>query len=456
MTSFYICSADYSLHSYMIRQFKTLVFAALMSVSLSAVAQDKANAEEGKKLYEANNCGSCHALDKKVVGPALRGVSERRSEEWLIKWIRNNEALRKSGDADANALYKEYGGAAMNVFENLNDLQVKHILEYIKTAPKPKAAAPATASAVGTDAKAANPNAGMYVMLSLVGVFFIVLLILNKVKSTLRKLAAEKMPADFPFADMPKLPWYVRIMPKSWQAMNPVVLSLFITGIVGLFALVYLYKFGMTEIGVQKGYAPVQPIAYSHKLHAGDLKIDCKYCHSTAESSKQASIPALNTCMNCHKGVQNKSTDESGEISPEIKKIYAALDYNPEKTGAEAYGNNPRPVKWIRIHNLPDHAYFNHSQHVKVGKLECQTCHGPVEKMEVVQQWSTLQMGWCIDCHRNTGVDAENNNYYQALHEKASKDLKAKGNKSQYFAADGRVKITPAMNGGLECSKCHY
>jgi Cytochrome c7 and related cytochrome c len=217
-----------------------------------------------------------------------------------------------------------------------------------------------------------------------------------------------------------------------------------------------LYWFGMTEIGVQKGYAPVQPIAYSHKLHAGDLKIDCKYCHSTAEYSKQASIPSLNTCMNCHKGVQKASTAEGDEISVEIKKIYAALDYNPEKNGAEAFGPNPRPIRWTRIHNLPDHAYFNHSQHVKVGKLACQTCHGPVEKMEVVQQWSTLQMGWCINCHLNTGMDVEANNYYKALHQKASADIKANGDKSKYFRADGKVKVTPSMNGGLECSKCHY
>lgn len=431
------------------------MFAAFIAFAAGLSAQDtKPSAAEGKSLFEANNCGSCHAMDKKIVGPALRGVTERRKQEWLISWIRNNKKFRESGDADAQKLFTEFGGAAMNIYENLTDAQILNILEYIKTAPAPAAAKPAGPATDAPSAPAGNTS--LYVLLSLVGVFFIVLLILTKVKSTLRKLAAEKMPEEFPDELKKKEPWYIRWMPGFMKNMNPVVLSLFITAIVGIITLSYLYWFGMTEIGVQKGYAPVQPINYSHKLHAGDLKIDCKYCHSTVEYSKQASIPSLNTCMNCHKGVQKASTATSDEISPEIKKIYAALDYNPEKNGAEAFGPNPRPVRWTRIHNLPDHAYFNHSQHVKVGKLACQTCHGPIEKMEVVQQWSTLQMGWCIDCHRNTGVDVANNNYYKALHEKATADIKANSNKSKYFSPDGRVKVTPAMNGGLECSKCHY
>lgn len=433
------------------------MFAAFGAISLNITAQDaKPDAAEGKNLFEANNCGSCHALDKKVVGPALRGIHERRSEEWIIKWVRNNKKFREvDADPDAIKLYNEYGGAAMNIYENLTPAQVLNIVEYIKTAPK--AGPPVAKKPDGEQASApASANSTTYVLLSLVGVFFIVLLILSRVKSTLRKIAAEKIPGEFPLEGLKPEPWYIRWMPGFMKQMNTVVLSVLTTAVIGIFAFVYLYSFGMTEIGVQKGYAPDQPIAYNHKLHAGDLKIDCKYCHSTVEYSKQASIPSLNTCMNCHKGVQKGSQAEGDEISPEIKKIYAALDYDPEKIGADAFGPNPRPIRWVRIHNLPDHAYFNHSQHVTVGKLACQTCHGPIEKMEKVQQWSTLQMGWCIDCHRNTGIDAENNNYYKALHDKASADIKANGNKSKYFSPDGKVKITPAMNGGLECSKCHY
>ncbi len=452
----------------MIRHFRSLVLAVIFTISVSAYAEEKpaATAEKpaaaaeskfdaaaGKKLFEANNCGSCHALDKKVVGPALRGVTERRSTEWLVKWIRNNEELRKSGDADAIALFKENGGAAMNVFLNLSEGDVKNILEYIKTAPKPVAPKPPVVDGPTQPPSSGN---GTYVIFTLIGVFIIVLIILNKVRSTLRKLAAERMPEDFPFEGV-REPWYRRILPGALKAMNPVVLTLFTAAIVGIIGFVWFYKWAMTEVGVQKGYAPTQPIAYSHKLHAGDLKIDCKYCHVGVETSKSATIPSLNICMNCHKGVQKRSEGQEGiDISPEIAKIYAALDYHPEKTGAEQWGNNPRPVQWIRIHNLPDHAYFNHSQHVKVGKLACQTCHGPIEKMEVVQQWSTLQMGWCIDCHRNTGIDVANNNYYKALHEKAKADMAKNKSESKYFGPDGKVKVTVAMNGGLECSKCHY
>jgi mono/diheme cytochrome c family protein len=433
------------------RQMRTLVLAAAISLSVSLKAEFKASAEEGKKLYEANNCGSCHAMDKKVVGPALRGVNDRRSEEWLIKWIRNNEALRKSGDADANALYKEYGGAAMNIFENLSPDQVKHILEYIKTAPKP--VVPKTTTATAGEESGKSDSNTLFILLALIGIFVIVLVILGKVRNTLRRLASEQ---DGTFEETSKGSFIKGLLPEKLAKMNPTVLTVFTVVILGGIGFVWSYKFGITEVGVQKGYAPTQPIAYSHKLHAGDLKIDCKYCHVGVEESKSATIPSLNICMNCHKGVQKASTAEGDGISPQIAKIYKALDYDPEKIGAEAFGPNPKPIRWVRIHNLPDHAYFNHSQHVKVAGLACQTCHGPIEKMEVVQQWSSLQMGWCIDCHRNAGIDAANNNYYAALHEKAAKDLKDNKNKSQYFGPDGKVKITPAMNGGLECAKCHY
>ena len=178
---------------------------------------------------------------------------------------------------------------------------------------------------------------------------------------------------------------------------------------------------GAYGIGIQQGYAPKQPIAYSHKLHAGQYKIDCNYCHTGVNKGKQAMIPAANICMNCH-GVIKKE-------SPEIQKIYAAIEQN-------------RPIEWVSVHNLPDLAYFNHAQHVNVGNVQCTTCHGEIEKMEVVQQRSSLTMGWCIDCHRKTEVNSKDNAYYDklvALHRKESKE-----------------PLKVANIGGLECSKCHY
>ena len=158
------------------------------------------------------------------------------------------------------------------------------------------------------------------------------------------------------------------------------------------------------QFGVQQGYQPTQPIAFSHEIHAGQYEIECQYCHTGVMISKSANIPSANICMNCHTAIKTESK--------EIAKIYKAIDYDPE-TGE--YGDNVKPIEWVRVHNLPDLAYFNHSQHVNVGEIECQTCHGPIEEMAVVKQWSTLTMGWCINCHRETKVNAKGNAYYDQL-----------------------------------------
>ena len=224
------------------------------------------------------------------------------------------------------------------------------------------------------------------------------------------------------------------------EAWNPTVATLIIAGAVMLFLGAFGYKFGMEEVGVQQGYAPTQPINFSHKIHAGQYEMDCKYCHSTVEKSKSASIPSLNTCMNCHKYVK-AAEKYNGKTSPEIQKIYNAIGYDGDNM-EYIEGYEQKPIEWVRIHNLPDLSYFNHSQHVVVGKVECQTCHGPIEEMEKVYQFSTLQMGWCIDCHRERGIDSENNDYYEEAHKN--------------MLTEGKDYITVAENGGLECSKCHY
>jgi hypothetical protein len=202
----------------------------------------------------------------------------------------------------------------------------------------------------------------------------------------------------------------------------------------------YGFDYGVKEIGVQKDYAPVQPINYSHELHAGKYKINCLYCHNGADKGKQASIPSASTCMNCHMHVTAKDK-YNGQVSPEIAKIYNAVGWDAEKRAYDP-SKTKTPIKWVRIHNLPDHAYFNHAQHVKIGKVECQACHGPIETMAVVSQQRSLQMGWCINCHREAKVDVANNDYYEKLHA----DIKI----------DGKEFITVAQNGGLECGKCHY
>lgn len=411
--------------------------------SFNALAQDKLSpaAAEGEKLFKAN-CVSCHAMDRKVIGPALKDVHTRRSEEWLVKWIRNNEQLRKSGDKDAIAVFNEYNQVAMNNFENLSEDQVKTLVTYFKEYKTPvKVDGPVE----GGEKTSFYSDTTLYILLFLIIILLVVLFILRRTKNSLKSSYNEMTGTTEEAAPV--------VVPEWKKRINPTILKMGI-GTLILGALVtYGFYFGVTEVAVQQGYAPEQPIKYSHKLHAGDLKIDCKYCHSTAEKSKQASVPSLNTCMNCHKAVQLREK-YNDKVSPEISKIYAAMDFDPEKG---TYGPNPKPVRWIRIHNLPDHAYFNHSMHVKGAGVSCQTCHGPIQEMEVVQQYSTLQMGWCINCHRERKIDVENNPYYEKLHERIKADKKNnKSAYSKYFTKDGKISITPAQNGALECSKCHY
>ena len=237
--------------------------------------------------------------------------------------------------------------------------------------------------------------------------------------------------------------YYKRKIHPVVSKWNPTIVTLIVFAIVIVVLGGWGYKYAMDEIGVQQGYAPTQPINFSHKLHAGlgegELQLDCKYCHSTADKSKSASIPSANTCMNCHKYVQ-ATAKYNGKISPEIQKIYDAIGFDGVKR-EYIPGYKQQPIQWVRIHNLPDLTYFNHSQHVKVGKVECQTCHGPVQEMEKVAQFSSLQMVWCIDCHKQRGIDL-GNKYYESAHKKAKKE--------------GRYHLTVAENGGLECGKCHY
>ena len=207
----------------------------------------------------------------------------------------------------------------------------------------------------------------------------------------------------------------------------------------------------MSQVGVDQGYMPVQPIHYSHRIHAGENAIECKYCHSSARVSKHSGIPSLNICMNCHKsiaevaGPESEFTSVTEEYSKdfydkEIQKLYKAVGWDE---ATQSYTGETQAVEWVRIHNLPDFAYFNHSQHVSVAGIECQKCHGPVEEMEIMYQHAPLTMGWCINCHRETNVKIEGNAYYEEIHEQLAQKY-------------GVEKVTAAQMGGLECGKCHY
>jgi mono/diheme cytochrome c family protein len=412
-----------------------LVLLVAFTTSLSAQEGDPA---KGKSLFNAN-CAACHQLDKKMTGPALRNVEARLSEsegldrEWLYAWIRNSSGVIKSGDAYANKIYNEYGGAAMTAFPQLSDDDLNNLLAY--TAEEKKAPA-VPAAAAGAQVTETTGGISNELILGALAILFILLAAgLYLVNKTLRRFAsAQNIDLDVETGRTP-----------LWKAF---VQNQFLMIVVAIFFLLssayFVFGFFM-QIGVDQGYQPVQPIHYSHKIHAGDNGIDCKYCHSSARVSKHSGIPSLNVCMNCHKSIYEYNGETTPEYSKEfydgeIKKLYAAVGWDDAE---QKYTGQTQPVKWVRIHNLPDFAYFNHSQHVTVAGVECQTCHGPVEEMEVMYQHAPLTMGWCINCHRETSVDVKDNAYYEKIHEELSKKY-------------GVDNLTAAQMGGLECGKCHY
>ena len=416
------------------RRFGSVLAAVIFLFSVTTVSAFEGDASNGKKLFKSN-CASCHKLDKKLVGPALTGVTDKYSEEWLLAWIRNNAELRASGDADAIAIFEEYNGSVMSAFPALSDQDIFDILQY--TIEGDKKPVPPGGDLAGTTVVVEGKNYDSEITIGLGVLLFLMVMLLARMKNTLR-LVQGKDPVSI--LDEAGWFWGRLINNKGFVTVSTVVIT------VAFLSQLYGWMMG---IGMEQNYQPEQPIAFSHALHAGENQIDCNYCHSSARHSKHSGIPSANVCMNCHMYVDGSEiTDDAGNLkydgegSPEIAKIYAAIGWDSENR-EYIEGYEQQPIKWVRIHNLPDLAYFNHSQHVNAGQLECQECHGPVETMEEVYQYSELTMGWCINCHRETEVQFNKNEYYQDFHEELTEKYHGE-------------KITAEKIGGLECGKCHY
>jgi len=405
-----------------------LCLAILLAFSTSIFAQGDHVA--GKKVFNAN-CAACHKLDKDATGPKLRDIETRLADEqgldkeWIKNWIRNSSKMIKDGDAYANKIFKDYNNTAMTLFPQLTDADIDNLLAYTAhVEEKPEITT--------VDSKPVDSGVDTNIILgALVLVLLVLVAMLFMVTKTLKNLASNSG---------------VEVDAKSkpiWKAFVENQFLVLVTVIVFMLGAAY-YAYGyFMQVGVDQGYQPVQPIHFSHKIHAGDNKIDCKYCHSSARVSKTSGIPALNVCMNCHKNISEYTGETTAEYSKEfydaqIQKLYDAVGWDGQK-----YSGEQKPVKWVRVHNLPDFAYFNHSQHVTVAGVECQTCHGPVEEMEILEQHAPLTMGWCVNCHRETNVNVEGNEYYAKIHDELSKKY-------------GVEKLTAAQMGGLECGKCHY
>jgi mono/diheme cytochrome c family protein len=404
----------------------------LSTLSLTGRAQgipeDAASVKVGEGLFNAN-CKSCHKIHAESVGPALANVYDRApSIDWIKAWIKNSAKVVASGDEYGVQIFEKYKKSQMTAFTGtLDDAQIMNILAYIKAE---------TANVPGPDPNP-NPNPGQqdaagissgYLNIILIGMLLILILlvvILGFLVSSLKRFLDQKNLTEED-KEVVHSPISVASISRS---RGFIFIVTFLVAALGFKAVIN----GLYSIGIQQGYAPKQPIAFSHKLHAGDYEIDCKYCHTGVMKGKSATIPSINICMNCHRAVKTES--------PQIQKIWAAADWNAETL---TFGPNQKPIEWVRVHNLPDLAYFNHAQHVNVAGVVCQTCHGPIETMDVVRQYSLLTMGWCIDCHRKTDVNTKGNAYYDKLVE-----LHKSSN-----GKDFNMKVED--NGGLECAKCHY
>jgi len=404
----------------------------LFSFNISAQDPDIA---KGKSLFNAN-CASCHKVNKKLIGPALRGVYEEHEKEWLYSWVRNSAAMIKSGDPDAIDIYEEYNKVAMNSFPQLSNEDIDNIFAYADYIP-PKPAAVSTVSSNAEVTSSGSTNDVILILLSFVLIVLIILLVL--INKTLRNLLIQNDLITEEKNNKKGIPIGKAFIQNEFLVIVSVVILL-------LSSTYFAFQY-MLQIGVDQGYMPIQPIHYSHKIHAGDNQIECQYCHYSAKKSKHSGIPSLNVCMNCHENIAEYNGEEDLEkgytrdfYTNEIKKLYKAVGWDEN---SQSYTGETEPVKWVRIHNLPDFVYFSHAQHVTVAGLDCQKCHGPVEEMEVLYQHSPLTMGWCLNCHKETNIKVKDNEYYTKIHEELSKKY-------------GVEELTVAQMGGLECGKCHY
>ena len=425
----------------LIRKIANALFYTLFVISFLSFSQ-QAKAQEGEQLFKSL-CANCHKPDVDYTGPALQGWATRiPNPEWLYKWVANPAG---TADAYAVALKETWKPTIMTGFPQLKKTEIDAIMKYVDDYKAPSAAV-ATGVAGETGSDGTSDNSLLYGILTLI--LAVVGFILLQVNSNLRKLTEEKEGV-------------VRGEPVPFYRNKTYLMA----GILLLFSLGgYLTINGAMGLGRMQNYQPEQPIYYSHKVHAGVNQINCLYCHGGAQDSKHASIPSVNVCMNCHMAIKEyagepivKDDGSSVNGTAEIKKLYSYAGWNPDKKEYNPDNNNDgvpdgaRPIEWVKIHNLPDHVYFNHSQHIKVGKQQCQTCHGNIQEMGEVYQFSDLSMGWCINCHRESKVnfynpkDSSGNKFY-SIYEKFHNDMR-----------DHKLdSVTVETIGGTECQKCHY
>ncbi len=387
----YLCSISEKIPGFLPIVFSFLLISVLFLPAVSGQAGD------GAALFQP--CMACHQIGKgRLIGPDLKGVTQRRDKEWLVKFIQNSQVVVQSGDPIAVKLSEEHNKIPMPPFAYTPE-QIGVLLAYIENYDT----AQAQVAKPAEEPKAAEETA-----------FF-----------------AEKEHYSRDYSTTFIICLILALIACFDLFVTKFIKARFVHLIVILISTFVIIEITVVEaenLGRQQGYEPDQPILFSHKIHAGDNQLNCRFCHFSAEESKHAGIPPMSLCMNCHNVVrQGRNTGTT-----EIEKIFKSLE-----TG--------KPVQWVKVHNLPDHTYFNHAQHVKAGKLACDRCHGDVKTMDRIQQVQPLSMGWCVNCHRQTEVQFVDNKFYEKytrLHEE--------------IKSGKRIRVTADDLGGTECSKCHY
>lgn len=424
---------------------------------------------KGEQLFNAN-CASCHRVtDEVLAAPGLKGIHERWAgkDALIVKWIQNPQAAAATGDPYIKGLVAKYVGTyGWMQAQAVSEADIKNILSYIKDpgiAPQPAGGAADSKCMTLDDIakkKASEEENDAVIWIVIIGIILTIIAISAANISRSLKTAVNER-AGRPTEEALSYSAAVR----KWMWKNKEFVS-----VIGLFLFCYLAVVGykdLMDIGIYQGYTPEQPIWFSHAIHNCQNEIDCQYCHSSAYKSKHAGIPSVNVCMNCHKGIaKGKITGEA-----EIAKIYDAIGFDPKtKTYIENY--QQKPVKWNKVHNLPDHVYFSHQQHVTVGKINCKQCHGPVQ-MYNVGHFATnaevngqedveglikldkqvLTMGWCIECHNKANIDLTSSKYYEEMHSRF-KTSEVGQRTFRQIMEDGEVTVKEM--GGWECGKCHY
>jgi len=439
----------------MFRSFNKWCFSAIAFLLLFGTFDAQA---QGEDLFKAK-CATCHQPHKDGTGPKLFEVRTKWADGGakdgsIYQWVNNWQAAAASDPYAAQVVTLK--PTAMNAFPELKKEDIDAIFDWVDAQPATTATKDPGNPIPGEPVEEESGFSWIWVLLGVV--FVTIILAVGGVRRQLRTAVNEKegLPTreDLSYADEF----------RSWAWKNKIyvgigtlilVLVLLVTGIQGL-----------GNIGVVEAYQPSQPIDFPHTVHAGVNGIDCKYCHNSVTKSKTAGLPTVNVCMNCHKQINGRDVTQQSKIAA----IYEAAGWDAAKG---VYTGKTKEIKWNKVHVLPDHVYFNHSQHVTVGGIDCKQCHGdmktqketarvvPVSELNKIEgniplTRPTLTMGWCIECHQEKEIqagplDGKNDGYYNEIHKRLLNNDRTLYNK---YLEDGKVTVKEL--GGWECAKCHY